>query len=57
MIVTTSSGILYQLRDIYSKWRCCWNVATSNIGKPNNLKMLVRKDIDVKEHEKLSKLH
>jgi hypothetical protein len=26
MIGTTNSGILYQLRDIYS--RCCWNVAT-----------------------------
>jgi hypothetical protein len=25
LIGTTSSGIVYQLRDIY---RCCWNVAT-----------------------------
>jgi hypothetical protein len=27
-IGTTSSGISYQLRDIYSICRCCWNVAT-----------------------------
>jgi hypothetical protein len=27
MIVTTSSGILYQLRDIYSICRCFWNIA------------------------------
>jgi hypothetical protein len=24
--LTTSSGISYQLRDIYSIYRCCWNV-------------------------------
>jgi hypothetical protein len=23
-----SSGIFYQLREIYSMWGCCWNVAT-----------------------------
>ena len=28
LIGTTSSGIWYQLRDIYSIYRCCWNVAT-----------------------------
>jgi hypothetical protein len=28
LIGTTSSGILYHLRDIYSICRCCWNVAT-----------------------------
>ena len=28
LIGTTSSGISYQLRDIYSICRCCWNVAT-----------------------------
>jgi hypothetical protein len=28
MIGSTSSGISYQLRDIYSIYRCCWNVAT-----------------------------
>jgi hypothetical protein len=28
MIGTTSSGISYHLRDIYSICRCCWNVAT-----------------------------
>ena len=27
-VVTTSSGISYQLRDICSMCRCCWNVAT-----------------------------
>jgi hypothetical protein len=25
----TSSGISYHLRDIYSIYRCCWNVARS----------------------------
>jgi hypothetical protein len=28
LIGTTSSGIAYQLRDIYSICRCWWNVAT-----------------------------
>ena len=28
MIRTINSGISYQLRDIYSICRCCWNVAT-----------------------------
>ena len=28
MTGTTSSGISYHLRDIYSICRCCWNVAT-----------------------------
>jgi hypothetical protein len=28
LIGTTSSGISYHLRDIYSICRCCWNVAT-----------------------------
>ena len=28
MIGTTSSRILYQLRDKYTICRCCWNVAT-----------------------------
>jgi hypothetical protein len=28
LIGTTSSGISYQLREIYSICRCCWNVAT-----------------------------
>jgi hypothetical protein len=28
MIRTTSYGISYQRRDIYSIRRCCWNVAT-----------------------------
>jgi hypothetical protein len=28
LIEATSSGISYQLRDIYSICRCCWNVAT-----------------------------
>jgi hypothetical protein len=28
MIGTTSSGISYQLRDIYSIYRCCWDLAT-----------------------------
>jgi hypothetical protein len=28
MVGTTSSGISYQLRDIYSICRCCWDVAT-----------------------------
>ena len=28
LIGTTISGISYQLRDIYSICRCCWNVAT-----------------------------
>jgi hypothetical protein len=27
MIETASSGISYQLRDMYSIRRCCWNVA------------------------------
>ena len=28
LIGTTSSGISYHLKDIYSICRCCWNVAT-----------------------------
>jgi hypothetical protein len=28
LLGTTSSGISYHLRDIYSICRCCWNVAT-----------------------------
>jgi hypothetical protein len=28
LICTTGSGISYQLRDVYSICRCCWNVAT-----------------------------
>ena len=28
LIGTTNSGISYQLREIYSIFRCCWNVAT-----------------------------
>ena len=28
LIGTTSSGISYHLRDIYSICRCCWNVVT-----------------------------
>jgi len=28
MIEITSSEIPDQLKDIYSRWRCCWNVAT-----------------------------
>jgi hypothetical protein len=31
LIGTTSSGISYHLRDIYSICRCCWNVATYDI--------------------------
>ena len=30
LIGTTSSGISYHPRDIYSICRCCWNVATYN---------------------------
>jgi hypothetical protein len=29
MIGTTSSGISYQLRDVYSIYRCCWNIVST----------------------------
>jgi hypothetical protein len=47
LIGTTSSGISYQLRDIYSICRCCWNVATYewkvHNGKIEIISFVVRK--------------